>query len=109
MDEWKAFKEKLLEDPATREAYDKAKPRYDLASLLISLRRATGLSQRDLAKRIGMTQPEISRIEAAQVQPTWETISRLLSGLGADVEAKVRDREGKIRRVKLNGAFSRAS
>ncbi len=101
MSDWKELRAKLLEDPATRAAYDAASPRYDLASMLIALRAATGLSQRELARRIGMTQSEISRIEAARVHPSWETVSRLLSAVDAEVEVRVRDASGKRVRVPL--------
>ncbi len=109
MTDWKELKADLLADPATRVAYDAVRPRYQLASLLITLRRVTGLSQAAVAKRAGMTQPEISRIEAAEVQPTWGTIQRLLSAFDAEVEVKVRAADGELARVALEPASPTAS
>ena len=96
MSDWKDLKAELLTDPQTRVAYDALRPQYQLASLLITLRRVTGLSQAEVAKRSGMTQPEISRIEAAEVQPTWRTVQRLLGAFDAEVEVKVRGADGEM-------------
>jgi transcriptional regulator with XRE-family HTH domain len=96
MDDWDRLKEKLLEDPATRVAYESRRPAYELASKLIQVRSCLGLSQRQLAAKAHMTQPEISRLESGTVQPTWETISRVLRAVGAEVEIKLRDRDGKV-------------
>ncbi len=102
--EWKELKAELLADTETQAAYDAVRPRYQLASLLITLRRVTGLSQAAVAKRAGMTQPEISRIEAAEVQPTWRTIQRLLSAFDAEVEVKVRGADGEMASLTLEPA-----
>lgn len=104
MTDWRELKAELLADPETRVAYDAIRPQHQLASLLITLRRVTGLSQAAVAKRAGMTQPEIARIEAADVQPTWRTIQRLLSAFDAEVEVRVRGEDGELARVALEPA-----
>ena len=101
MADWKDLKAELLADPETRVAYEAIRPRYQLASLVITLRRVTGLSQAAVAQRAGMTQPEISRIEAAEVQPTWRTIQRLLAAFDAEIEVKVRGADGEIESLTL--------
>ncbi len=101
MSDWKDLKAELLADPDTRVAYEAVRPQYQLASLLITLRRVTGLSQAAVAQRAGMTQPEISRIEAAEVQPTWRTIQRLLAAFDAEIEVKVRGADGETESLTL--------
>ena len=102
MDDWDALKAELLEDPATRAAYEARRPAYELASKLVELRTRLGLSQRQLAARAHMTQPEIARLESAAVQPTWETIARLLGAVGAEIDIKARDEHGKLVRVSVS-------
>lgn len=109
MTDWKELKADLLADPETRVAYDAVRPQYQLASLLITLRGVTGLSQAAVAERAGMTQPEISRIEAAEVQPTWRTIQRLLSAFDAEIEVKVRGANGEVASLTLEPASSAAA
>ena len=86
MTEWDDFKAEILADKNTRDAYDARKPKYELASALISLRKKHGWSQRDLAREAGLKQPHIARIERGDVSPTWETVMRLVTALGAEIE-----------------------
>jgi DNA-binding XRE family transcriptional regulator len=97
---WERFKDELLADPETLSAYDAQHAAYDLASKLIELRKRLGLSQRDLARAAGMKQPEIARIEKGRVSPTWETVSRILRAVGAEVQLTLRVPGGK--RVKVH-------
>ncbi|MEX0782883.1 MAG: helix-turn-helix domain-containing protein [Dehalococcoidia bacterium] len=99
MDDWDKLKAELLKDPATRAAYEARRPAYELASKFIEIRTRLGISQRQLAARAHMTQPEIARLESAQVQPTWETVSRILGAVGAELDIKLRDDKGKLVRV----------
>ena len=97
--EWQRFKKELLENPETRAEYDRRKPAYELASKLVELRKTLELSQRDLARAAGMTQPEIARIELGKVSPTWDTLAKILAGVGGELEMKVRGPGGKFVRV----------
>ncbi|HSC66757.1 MAG TPA: helix-turn-helix domain-containing protein, partial [Cellvibrio sp.] len=51
----------------------------DTATRLKLIRDAFGFSQRELAKRAGMTNSSISMIEQGQVSPSIHTLSRILS------------------------------
>jgi transcriptional regulator with XRE-family HTH domain len=103
MDDWDKLKAELLDDPATRDAFEARRPAYELASKLIEMRNRLGLSQRQLAVKARMTQPEIARLESAAVQPTWETVSRVLGAVGAEIDIKVRDPQGKLVKLSVLG------
>jgi transcriptional regulator with XRE-family HTH domain len=49
-------------------------------------RRRAGLSQRELARRSGVPQPSISKIERGIASPTVDTLERLLRALGMELE-----------------------
>jgi len=51
-------------------------------SLLRRARSRNGVSQAELARRVGTAQPAISRIEKDQISPTLETFERLLNAVG---------------------------
>lgn len=51
----------------------------DTATRLKSIRDASGLSQRELAKRAGVTNSSISMIEQGQVSPSIQSLSRILA------------------------------
>lgn len=56
------------------------------ARLLRQARRRAGLSQRALAQRAGVPQPQIARIESGTVSPRLDTLDRLLSATGSGLE-----------------------
>lgn len=101
MDDWDKLKAELLDDPATRAAYEERRPAYELASKLIQMRNGLGISQRQLAAKARMTQPEIARLESGAVHPTWETISRVLGAVGAEIDIRFRNEQGKLVRVSV--------
>lgn len=53
-----------------------------IASRLAELRTAAQLSQREAAKRAGVDQADLSRIESAQITPSLPTLLRLLDAVG---------------------------
>jgi len=54
----------------------------DTAELLREARRAAGLSQAELARRAGTSQPAIARYESGAASPSVRTLERLLYALG---------------------------
>ena len=55
------LKTAFLSDPDNKAAYDALAPEFNLARKLIAARAAAGLSQAEVAKRMGTKQSEISR------------------------------------------------
>jgi transcriptional regulator with XRE-family HTH domain len=56
-------------------------------------RTALGLSQRGLARAVGVPQHAISRLEAGSNNPTISTMARLAEGVSAEVPALLSKRE----------------
>lgn len=54
----------------------------NIGERLLLLRQAKGLSQRELAKRAGVTNSAISMIETNRVSPSVSSLEKVLSGLG---------------------------
>jgi DNA-binding XRE family transcriptional regulator len=59
---------------------------FDLASQLLALRLAAGLTQAELAERAGLSQADISRYERGLGNPTRTTIDGIATVLGAHLE-----------------------
>ena len=55
------------------------------ASLLVQARRAAGLSQRELAERVGVAQQEIARYERGRVTPSLERLRALIAACGLEL------------------------
>jgi transcriptional regulator with XRE-family HTH domain len=48
-----------------------------------------GLSQTALGRLVGMTQPQIWRIEEGEHNPSMETLTRLCDGLGLEISLTI--------------------
>src|SRR5688572_19484745 len=53
----------------------------DIGSRLQSVRKSKGLSQRELAKRVGVTNSTISLIEQNKVSPSVSSLKKVLDGI----------------------------
>lgn len=62
--------------------------------LLRDARTRAGLTQRELARRTGVAQPTIARIEAGVADPRVGTLERLLAACGRSLQATVRPGTG---------------
>ncbi len=72
---------------------------YRLARQVFDLRKAAGLTQRQLAAKSGVQQADISRIEAGDANPTLATIAALAYALGAQLALEPsRERDAEPRR-----------
>lgn len=70
-----------LEDPEFRAEWERLAIARALAAKLIVYRSDHNLSQRALAERLGLKQPQVARLESGEVQPSTETLMRLSSEL----------------------------
>jgi ribosome-binding protein aMBF1 (putative translation factor) len=64
--------------------------RFDVAQLVYDLRTGAGLTQRQLAERMGTTQWVISRLEQAGRLPTLQMLARIAAATDADLRLFVR-------------------
>jgi transcriptional regulator with XRE-family HTH domain len=59
-----------------QDAYDALGEEFDLARALIEARTAAGLSQSQLARRMGTSQSYIARLEGGKVRPSTVALER---------------------------------
>ncbi len=73
--------------------------RAELGVRLVDLRRSVGLTQRQLAARLGVRQPTVSRFEGGRDIPTQEMLGRITDLVGApeDVRRELDDRLAELR------------
>ena len=82
---WQDVRSKRLATPVARDAYWRAAKASQIGAEVRRLREAAGLSQRQLAEKMGSTQSVIARLEAGGVEPTLATLDRAAAALGADL------------------------
>lgn len=78
----------LLSNPEVKEEYYALEPIYEIRKQLIELRIQQGLSQKDLAEKVGTKQSAISRLENGSYNPSIEFLSKLAHALGKEIHVK---------------------
>lgn len=82
---WREVRDTFLAEPEVQQAYQELAPRFAIVRELIALREQRGWSQRELADRAGMKQPQLARLETGQVEPKLDTLQRLATAMGCRV------------------------
>ena len=84
----KQWEKKVLERPGARKRVDEIEDELRLAAGLTALREKAGLSQRELADRIGISQPRIAAIEQSK-NVTIEVLDQYVRAVGGKLEVSV--------------------
>jgi transcriptional regulator with XRE-family HTH domain len=72
------------------EAYKEARASLLLGQMVYDRRTELGLTQAELAAKAGMTQPQLSRLEAGGATPTVPLLIRLAAALDAELDISLR-------------------
>ena len=82
--DFKDFKAELLKKPGIRQQYETLKPRYAIIQAIIARRNELSMSQRELARMVGMHQPAICRLERGDQNITIGTLFKVADALNMD-------------------------
>jgi len=80
------FKKKLMKDPEVRAEYDRLKPEYDLILQMIRKRRESGMTQGDVAKKLGTKQAAISRMESGDNRISLGRYAKYAEAIGSKIK-----------------------
>jgi ribosome-binding protein aMBF1 (putative translation factor) len=86
------LKRELLADAETRAAYDAQADEYGIARELIAARTRAGLSQGEVAQRMGTTQSVVARLESGKRPPSMRTVQRFAQAVGGHVVLRIESR-----------------
>lgn len=87
--DYRELKKELLKNKEIRKAYDELGPQYDLISSVIRKRLEQGLTQADLAQKVGTKQSAISRFESGAYNPSMLFMGKVAQALGTRVKIKL--------------------
>lgn len=90
MQEWSEVKKELLKDKEVYREYKKLEPKYRLISQLIGARLKKGLTQKELAERIGTKQSAIARIESGSANPSFNFLEKITRALGSELIVQIK-------------------
>ena len=92
---YREHRKELLKDKKVKDEYEKLLPEYELAKSLIEQRLKKRMTQGDVAKKTGMPQSTISRIEGlTHGLPKLSTLKKIADALDAKLVIRI---EGKRR------------
>lgn len=77
----KEYKEKKLQDPDFAQAYLEIQPELNVIRALIDARISQNMTQKELAKKTGIAQTEISKLENGTRNPSIKLLQRLAEGM----------------------------
>jgi transcriptional regulator with XRE-family HTH domain len=77
-------------DPVFPGFREMAARRRELADELVTLRHAAGLSQTEVAARMGTSQSAVARIESGEADVRLSTLDRYAAALGRELDVRLR-------------------
>jgi transcriptional regulator with XRE-family HTH domain len=86
---------KWMKEPKYRKAYDTLEEEFGLASAVMEVRNRAGLTQEELAGKMGTTQPVVARLESGRSRPSMRTLARLADATGSRLLISFEPRDGK--------------
>jgi len=87
----KQFKRRALSRPEVRAVYDASAEEFAFLDEVLKARAESGLTQAEVAERIGTTQSAIARLESAEPKhsPSIATLQKYAKALGYSVQVKL--------------------
>lgn len=86
------FKDALneqLKDKKFKKEWDKLEPQYEAIRQIMKARIEQNLTQKELAKKTGIDQATISKLETGERKPTLNMLLKLAHGLGKSLKISI--------------------
>ncbi len=68
--------QQALQQPEVRKEYEALTAEFEMIDKLLQMRTAAGLTQAELAARMGTKKSNISRLEKGNTNPSWNTLRK---------------------------------
>ena len=75
------FLEEQLKDPELKAEYDALEPEFVIMEAIMKARIETGLTQKELSEKTGISQADISRLEHGTANPSIKPLQRIATAL----------------------------
>ena len=86
MTDFREHLEEQLKDPAFRREWEETELEYQVARAVIKMRLDLGLTQEELARRVGVPQSVIARLESGRHLPSLRSLDRIAGKLGLQIK-----------------------
>lgn len=85
----KILKRELLTDTETRADYEAMADEFAIARELIAARARAGMSQDEVAQRMGTTQSVVARLESGKRPPSMRSVQRFAQAVGGHLVLRI--------------------
>lgn len=82
MTNYKDFLNEQLQNEEFKKEYDALEAEFSIIQAMLDARKASGMTQKELADRTGIAQADISKLENGNANPSLRTLQRLPDGMG---------------------------
>jgi ribosome-binding protein aMBF1 (putative translation factor) len=106
---WADLRREFAGEEGFDEAYERARLAYQLSVQVREAREAKGLSQSQLAERMGTQQSVIARLEGGGITPTLPTLKRIADALGTKLTVGFEEPKRRRRRTPVEAWVARES
>ncbi|MEK7629273.1 MAG: helix-turn-helix transcriptional regulator [Patescibacteria group bacterium] len=89
MKKYSVLKKQLLKDKIVKKVYDDLGSEFKVIALFIKKRLEKGLTQQELARRIGTKQSAIARFESGTYNPTIDFLNKVALGLNTRIKISI--------------------
>jgi DNA-binding XRE family transcriptional regulator len=86
---YEEMKARLLADPEVLAEYEALAAEFEISLELIQARLRAGLSQEELAARMGTSQSAIARLESGRSLPSTKTLKRFAEATGSKIQLRL--------------------
>ena len=85
MKNYSDFKKQVLKDKELKKAYDALAPEFAIAEAIIEQRLKNGITQAELARKVGTKQSAISRFESGTYNPSIAFLQKIAKALNLNL------------------------
>ena len=83
------MKARLLANPKVKAEYDSMAAEFEIAAELVKARLRAGLSQSELAAKMGTSQSAVARLESGRALPSTKSILRFSEATGSKLKVRL--------------------
>ena len=89
MSTWNSYVNRELKKPEVRQAYEAETKVLRIGLELANQRKSKGMTQEEVAKKIGTSAPQLSRAERRPENVTMRTLIRYAEAVGMDLDIRL--------------------
>lgn len=86
-----SLKKKALQNEAVKEEYQALEAEFELTDTLMTMRSKAGLTQEQIAERMGTQKSNISRLERGNGNPSWHTLQKYAKACGFQLSVAIEE------------------